>query len=54
MNIPIPEKKEISLKKVEWGSKEFIELMKQAKEQEQKQQEYEQAVEFVTRIMEGY
>ncbi|GEN30252.1 hypothetical protein HNQ35_000046 [Cerasibacillus quisquiliarum] len=54
MNIPIPEKKEISMKNVEWGSDEFNELIKQAKEQEQKQQEYDQAVEFVTRIMEGY
>ena len=53
MNIPIPDEKEFSLKNVEWGSKEFIELMKQAKEQELKQQEHKQAVEFVTKIMEG-
>lgn len=54
MVVPIPNKKEISLKKVEWGSSEFNKLIKQAKEQERKQQEYEQAVEFVTKIMEGY
>lgn len=54
MIVPIPDEKEFSLKNVEWGSKEFVELIKQAKEQEQKQQEYQQAVEFVTKIMEGY
>ena len=54
MNIPIPDKKEISLKKIEWGSSEFNELIKQAEKQEREQKEYERAVEFVTRIMEGY
>lgn len=54
MIVPIPNKKEISLKKVEWGSSEFNELMKQAENQEREQQEYDQAVEFVTKIMEGY
>mgnify|MGYP001275674951 CR=1 FL=1 len=54
MIVPIPNKKEISLKKVEWGSSEFNELIKQAEKQEQEQQEYDQAVEFVTKIMEGY
>lgn len=54
MIVPVPDRKEISMKNVEWGSSEFRELIKQAEKQEREQKEYERAVEFVTKIMEGY
>lgn len=54
MIVPVPNKKDFSLKNVEWGSKEFIELMKQAEKQREEWYEYEQAIESVRKVMEGY
>jgi hypothetical protein len=54
MEIEKPKIKDISLKDVAWGTPEFYEMIKQAKEQQAKQKEYERTIEAIRTIQGDY